>query len=224
MKYNRVMRKKYYMWFSLSIIIAMFLLSIYFYPMMPEKMATHFDAQGVANGFMERFWGMFFLPILSLVLYVIFLIIPHIDPLGENIKKFEYYYYAFIAIFMLFMFYIEFAIILWNIGIRLNILRFISVPIGLLYVYLGILFLKAKRNWFIGVRTPWTIMNDEVWDKTNRIVGKFFVVDGILVMISFIFSRFIELFTIWLVLVVFLFSIVYSYILWAKVRGREPSQ
>jgi len=213
-----MMRKNYPVYIGISVIIAMFIMAIYFYPIVPERIAIHFNAHGIADSFLGKFWGLFLLPLFSVLLFAIFTVIPIIDPLGKNIKEFRFYYNMFVALFMLFMFYIELVIILWNIGIRLNIVRFISAPIGLIYIYLGVLLLKTKRNWFIGVRTHWTISNEDVWNRTNGLAGRFFIVDGVLVMLSFIYGKFIMFFMVWIVLGGMLFVVIYSYVLWTKMN------
>lgn len=217
------MRSKYLHYIGISVIIAMLIMAVYFYPIMPERIAIHFNAHGLPDRFVGKLWGIFLIPLISMILYIVFILIPHIDPLGNNIKEFRYYYDMFVSLLILFLFYMELTVILFNFGIKLNILRFISVPVGLIYVYLGVLLLKSKRNWFVGIRTPWTLSSDEVWLKTNRLAGKFFIVDGVLVMLSFITGRFSEIFMIWIPLVFILFIVVYSYFLWKNIRNGETA-
>ena len=215
------MKTKYPIYIEISIIIAMFLLALYFYPLMPYKMVTHFDFYGIPNGFMGRFWGIFLLPFISLLLYVLFRAILYIDPLKENIKSFRIYYNVFVDIFLILMLYLELSLILWNVGIKINILRFLTIPIGLFYIYIGVLLGKSKRNWFIGIRTPWTLTSDYVWDKTNKLAGKFFIIDGIFVMLSFFFSRLLLIFMLYIVLLGLFIIAIYSYVLWAKTKTEE---
>lgn len=206
---------------GISILIAMFLLALYFYPLMPIEMAVHFNFQGLPDRYMHRFFGIFLLPFISLLLYLFFYAILRIDPLRKNIEEFRLYYEIFIVIFLLFMFYIEFSLVFWNVGIRLNIMRFLTIPMGLFYVYIGVLLGKSKRNWFVGVRTPWTLDSDYVWNKTNKLAGKFFIIDGVFVMLSFFFAKFILVFVLWLVLFAMLIIMLYSYVIWAKTKKEE---
>ncbi len=217
----KFMKVKYSRYLSVSVLIAMFIVAVYFYPMLPERIATHFGPDGVPNGFMGKFWGLFLLPLVSLVLYILFLIIPYIDPLKKNIEEFRDYYDILVFIFMTFFLYLELGIVLWNVGFRINMTRFVTFPIGILYIYLGILLLKSRRNWFVGIRTPWTLTNDRVWEKTNKLGGWLFIIDGILVILSFFTGKFMMFFMVWFVLAIALFLIVYSYFLWKKFEGKE---
>jgi len=80
----------------LGIILLSFLLGVYLYPQMPEKMASHWDFQGQVDGYMPRFWGLFLMPFISSGLFLLFVLIPKIDPLKANIKKFRSHFDRFI--------------------------------------------------------------------------------------------------------------------------------
>ncbi|MDP2741185.1 MAG: DUF1648 domain-containing protein, partial [bacterium] len=72
----------------LIIIAASFLISFYLYPAAPDKMASHWNIAGEVDGYMSKFWGLFLMPIISLVMFLLFTIIPKIDPMKENVQKF----------------------------------------------------------------------------------------------------------------------------------------
>jgi len=88
----------------LGIILLSFIVSVYVYPVMPEEMASHWNAKGEADGYMQKLWGLFLTPFILAGLALFFFIIPKIDPLKENIKEFRGYYDAFIVLFSVFMF------------------------------------------------------------------------------------------------------------------------
>jgi len=71
-----------------SIILVSFIISIYFYPHMPEKIASHWNAQGQVDGYISKFWGLFLIPFVLVGLALLFIAIPRIDPLKANIEKF----------------------------------------------------------------------------------------------------------------------------------------
>jgi uncharacterized membrane protein len=153
-----------------------------------------------------------------LVLTILFLVIPKIDPLKKNIKKFEKYYLWFIIVFILFMFLVQTQVILWNLSIKISPNILFPVGIGILFFYIAILLKKAKRNWFIGIRTPWTLSNDKVWDKTHKLGSKLFFIAGIFSIAGFFFNQYAWLFIIAPVLVFSIFLVVYSYIVFRKMK------
>jgi uncharacterized membrane protein len=100
------------------IIIAMILLSfaigIYFYPLMPEKIVSHWNANGQVDGYMSKFWGLFLMPLVSIGLFLLFVLIPRIDPLKMNIEQFRKHYDGFVVLVIAFLFYIYILTILWK--------------------------------------------------------------------------------------------------------------
>ena len=108
---------------SLGVILLSFLIGLYFYPQMPETVASHWNARGEADGYMPKFWGLFLLPLISLGLLLLLVLIPKIDPLKANIETFRKYYDGFVVLMMAFLFYLYLLTVLWNIDIRFDMLR-----------------------------------------------------------------------------------------------------
>ncbi|MCK5176311.1 MAG: SdpI family protein, partial [Candidatus Aenigmarchaeota archaeon] len=150
----------------LTILLLSFAIGIYIYPQMPDKMASHWNAQGQVDGYMSKFWGVFLMPTISVGLLLLFLLIPKIDPLKANIEKFRKYYDDFIVMMIAFLFYVYLLTLVWNSGFVFNMTQFLTPASGLMFYYIGILTQNAKRNWFIGIRTPWTLSSENVWNKT----------------------------------------------------------
>ncbi len=113
----------------LGLILFTLIVGIYFYPQMPEKVASHWNAQGQVNGYMSKFWGLFLMPFILTGLGLLFIAIPRIDPLKANIEKFRKYYDRFIILFFIFMIAIYLQGILWNLGIKTS--PFVIISIGL---------------------------------------------------------------------------------------------
>jgi len=205
--------------FALFIIILSFVISIYFYPSFPDQVASHWNSQGEVDGYMGKFWGLFLMPIISLAILLLFLAIPKIDPLKNNIKKFEKYFDGFIVLILLFLFYIYVLTVLWNMNIVFNMTQMILPALGILFFYCGILIENAKRNWFIGIRTPWTLSNEKVWNATHKLGGKLFKIAGILAFIGLFFQKFALLLFIVPVLAFSLYLVVYSYLKYQKYKA-----
>ena len=193
-----------------------FIVSIYSYPQMPEKVASHWNAQGQVNGYMPKFWGLFLAPFILVGLALLFAAIPRIDPLKENIQKFRKYYDGFIVLFFIFMLSIHFQIILWNLGIRISPNVIIPISIGILFFYIGVLCENAKRNWFIGIRTPWTLSSERVWEKTHKVGGKLFKIAGVIAFIGVFFQNYALFFILIPAVLTAIYAIVYSYIQYQK--------
>jgi uncharacterized membrane protein len=200
----------------LGIIILSFAISIYYYPQMPEKLASHWNAQGQVNGYMSKFWGLFLMPIISVGLILLFILIPRLDPLNSNIAQFRKYYDGFVVLIMVFLFYLYLLTIFWNIGYTFNMIIFLSPALAILFYYTGKLIENAKRNWFIGIRTPWTLSSDNVWDKTHKIGGKLFKIAGVFAFLAIFFQEFAIFIIVIPVIIISIYTVAYSYFVYQK--------
>lgn len=199
---------------TLGIIIFSFILALFLYPQMPARMAGHWNLKGEVDGYMPRFWGLFLMPILSVVLYLLFIFLPTIDPMKANIAKFRKHFDGFILLLISFLFYLYLLTIFWNLGYRFSLIQFLVPAFSILFFYVGVLLENAKRNWFIGIRTPWTMSSDKVWNKTHQLGAKLFKISGLIALLGII----IPSLAFWLVLVPVitfsLFLVVYSYLVY----------
>lgn len=161
------------------IVIASFVLSGYYYPRMQESVVTHWNISGEPDGYSGKLFGLFLVPVLLLILCVFLYYIPHIDPLRANVAKFRKYYDRFILLFAAFMFYVHAIVVLWNLGYEFNFGQAVVPAFSALFYYVGVLVKNAKMNWFIGIRTPWTLSSEKVWDKTHKTGGDMFRAFGI---------------------------------------------
>ena len=91
-------------------------------------------------------------------------------------------------------------------------MRQLMMPaLGILFYYCGVLIENAKRNWFIGIRTPWTLSSDSVWEKTHKIGGKLFKIAGIIALFGIFFPNYTFLFVLIPVVSVAIYTAAYSY-------------
>ena len=199
-----------------GIILLSFAIGIYYYPQMPEKLASHWNAQGQVNGYMSKFWGLFLMPIISVGMLLLFILIPRIDPLKSNIQQFRKYFDGFVVLIMVFLFYLYLLTIFWNSGYTFNMITFLSPAFAILFYYSGILIENAKRNWFIGIRTPWTMSSDKVWDKTHKIGGKLYKIAGVVTLLAIFFETYAIYIIVVPLIMVSIYTVVYSYFEYQK--------
>lgn len=203
--------------FILLIILTSFVMGFYFYPQMPDKMASHWNIKGDVDGYMPKTWALFLMPVLSAILFLMFLLIPRIDPLKENIEKFREYFDWFVVLIIAFLFYIYVLSILWSFGHRFDMGQVLAPALAILFYYAGILISNAKKNWFIGIRTPWTMSYESVWNKTNKLGGKMFKISGVICLFGIILPAYAFLFVIVPVLITAFYTIIYSYFEYRKI-------
>jgi len=149
--------------------------------------------------------------LISLLLLLFFVAIPRIDPLKANIEKFRRYYDGFIVLCTIFFLYLHVLTILVNLGLTFEMNQALALAMGLLFFAAGVMMENAKRNWFIGIRTPWTLSNDAVWEKTHRLGGRLFRFAGLVACLGILLPKYALLFIMGPVLLVSAYATVYSY-------------
>jgi uncharacterized membrane protein len=202
--------------FLLVLVLANFLAAIMLYPYMPDKMASHWDINGDANGYMGKFWGLFFTPVLTLVIIAFLLYLPKMDPMN-NFRKFNSQYELVILVLAIFMTYIHALTLLWNLGAKFSFNSTMAPAFGLLFYSIGAAIGKAKQNWFMGIRTPWTLSNAKVWDKTHKLGSELFRICGFICILGMFFEKYALYFVIFPVIGISIFLVVYSYLEWKKI-------
>lgn len=166
------------------LVLISFILGFYFYPQMPDQMASHWNAKGEVDSYSSKCTTLFLMPLISFLMLLLFWIVPKIDPLKKNIQQFRSYFNSFIFLIIFFLFYIYLLTIFWNLGYRFDLGRFLMPALAVLFYYCSVLIKNAKRNWFIGIRTPWTLSNEKVWNKTHRLGSVLFKILALITLVS----------------------------------------
>jgi uncharacterized membrane protein len=217
MWYHKAMSTKNTAIVLLALIALAFLAGALVYPSLPAQVASHWNAAGEADGAMGKFWGVFLFPFIMLGVFALFLIIPKIDPMKANIESFRKHYDAFWIGMFVFFLYIFALTLAWNTGHRFNFTTWIIPAVSALFFGLGAFLEKSKRNWFIGIRTPWTLSSDTVWEKTHRLGGKFFKGNAVISLLGIFFGGDMAiLFLIVPMAVTVAVTVVYSYLEYRK--------
>jgi uncharacterized membrane protein len=210
-------------WYAIiAVIILTFGFTIAVYPSAPDLVASHWNAAGEVNGYMSKFWGLFLVPFIMTGFVALLAFLPRIDPHKKNYEKFMGYYEGFILLFALFLMAIQVQIVLWSIGYQISPNITFPLLVGALFIYIGFLLGHAEQNWFVGIRTPWTLSSKTVWKKTHELGGKLFVIAGIISCLGI----FAGVYALWFVLVpalvVAVITVAYSYYEFQKeLKNRE---
>jgi len=158
------------------------------YPHLPDSIARHWDIHGVPNGYSPK-WTVYFGPALMAGIMLLTRILPWLSPRHYEVESFRSTYLQVMLIILGMVAYGD-AVILWiGVGHSVDVPRVVLGGICLLFVLLGNLMGKLRRNFYIGVRTPWSLANERVWNATHRLAAKTFVLGGLaglaLVLIGF---------------------------------------
>ena len=162
------------------LIVAALVLGAVVYPQLPERVASHWNYKGEVDGYSSRCWGAFGIPLLTAGIYLGMLLIPLIDPRRQNYEKFAGAYRVIKAVLVIFMTGIHLVVVLNALGFRVPVDKAVMTGVSLLFLIIGNYMGQFRHNYFVGIRTPWTLANEEVWRKTHRLGGRLWVAAGIL--------------------------------------------
>ncbi len=204
-------------WFGLVIAALAVAISIWAYPRLPPTIATHWNLRGTPDGFSSRAWALAIMPLLIVAMTGLFNVLPRIDPRRENYARFVNSYWLIAHGVIVFMLVAHAMIIASGLGFPVRIDRLMPVGVGLLFVFLGNYLTRVEPNWFVGIRTPWTLSSDTVWRKTHRTGGWLMVIGGLVLAIGAFLPHgaFLPL-LVGTILLVALIPIVQSYVLWKR--------
>jgi len=207
-------------WFGLVIAALAVVLSIWAYPQLPPTIATHWNVGGTADGFSSRATAVLIMPLVIIGLTGLFNVLPKLDPRGANYAKFIDTYWLIANAVLLFILIGHGMIIATGLGYPVKVDRFMPIGIGLLFIVLGNYLTRVEPNWFIGIRTPWTLSSDTVWRKTHRTGGWLMVVGGFVLAASVFLPQgaFLPL-LIAAILIVAVIPVAQSYVLWKREQG-----
>jgi uncharacterized membrane protein len=165
---------------SVALIALAFALSALFYDRLPDPVPTHWGLSGEADGFTPKPWGAFVLPLMMGALVALFALLPRISPRGFRMDEFAGLWRGVVVATMAFMAVIHGLTIMAALGTGDAVNRGVPLALGALFVLLGNYLPKVRRNFFMGIRTPWSLAHEEVWARTHRLGGKTFVAGGLL--------------------------------------------
>ncbi len=203
---------------SLLAILVAFILSVVFYSQLPDPMPIHWNSTGQVDDYAPRFIGAFLLPIIMIGTYILLLVVPRIDPRQENIKRFNETYILLRHGILVFMAYIHAVVFYAVLSNQDNLVGgFVIGGVGILFMVIGNYMPRMRSNWFMGIRTPWTLSSDSVWRKTHRLGGKLFVLAGLIMLFAaFLRPEFTVIAIFLSVLLASLVPIIYSYFLYKQ--------
>ncbi len=153
-------------------------------PHLPATMPIHWGANGEADGFATKINAMILTVGIMVLIYFVIAFVPRIDPRKENYKYFSKTYNIVLNAVLLLFFFVNMSTILQGLGYNVPMSYIAPIMAGLVFIIIGNYLQRVRSNYFMGIRTPWTLSNETVWKKTHRLSGKVFFIGGLLILIS----------------------------------------
>ncbi len=191
------------------------------YATLPERMPMHFNAKGEVDRYGSKLEAVLFCPVMMIVLLAVFVILPKMLPEGKKIDPFQKAWDTVVITVMGFMACVQFMILNPGLlGTGQGQVKFMMAAMSVLFIILGNLMGKTERNYVMGIRTPWTLEDDEVWHRTHHLGGRLMVGAG-LVCLPLALMGVNVLFITGIILVAALYPVWYSYLLYKKLHPTE---
>ncbi len=199
----------------LAIIAGLFGWSALLWPSAPEALPVHFDLSGNVDRMGNKLEGLFAIPVTALVLYVVLRFLPRLDPARENYASFAGAYSVMRLAVLVALALVDLAILLPVAGVPVDQAAAIRLGVGGLFIVLGAVMGKIRPNWFVGIRTPWTLTSKRSWVRTHRMGGWVLILSGLAFLASLPFSAEPAMLVPFGILVLGLvWIVVYSYLAW----------
>lgn len=145
----------------------------------PDRLPIHWNAVGRVDGYGGKFVGLALIPLVSIGVYALFFALPALDPGKRNYENFASAYRAVRTGFLLFLGALYAATLVAAHGRNVNMTTVVMSALGVLFMVIGNAMGKIRPNHFVGIRTPWTLSSKQSWNKTHRLGGWLFMLQGI---------------------------------------------
>jgi uncharacterized membrane protein len=172
-------------WILLFIALIPSFLLYWFWGKIPQTIPTHYNFQGHADAWGDKSMLLWMIPGLSLFLYLLLLVIPLIDP-KKQFETMGNKYFALRLIVQGLISSICVIIVLAALNTQLNFTSVIIPVMAFFFILLGYFLPSVKSNYFVGIRTPWTLNDEQNWAQTHRLGGRVFMIGGAVMLLAYL--------------------------------------
>ena len=168
---------------SILLTVVSLLLSLTVFSSLPEQIPAHWNVHGTVDRFAPKL-TVFIFPGIIFLITILFQFMRRTDPNSDNYDKFQREYHRYTFVIGLVFFAVQIMTIAAAFRMDFNVNLIFCLGIGSLFIFIGNLLPKTKHNYFIGIRTPWTLADEQNWFRTHRIAGKIWVLGGLIVALT----------------------------------------
>lgn len=217
------MKNKKILFSVVLVVIVTWIVAYLYEPHLPEKIPSHWNLDGEVDGYMNKPWGVYMMPLISTISSFVLFLLPSIAPKGFKLDQAKKVYEVIILVMA--MFYLGIMVLSFEAGMNqeIDMNQWVLVGIGALFLIIGNYLSKVPKNFFLGIRTPWTLSSDVVWYKTHRLASWTFVITGVFVILGGLLHRPFS----WMMMALtaaVLIPVIYSLVIYKKVEGFKDSE
>lgn len=201
-------------------IIAAFAFGFLMKDALPSIIPSHWNAAGQIDGYSPKMFAIWFFPTIIVGIKILFGVMKRIDPKKEKYALFEKSWKSLETIMIVFFAYIHIVSLFAALQWISDASRFIVLGMGIFFILLGNYMGKIRQNYFIGFKLPWTLADEDNWNRTHRLAGKTMVIAGMVIVISAFAVPYLRVFAFIAAMIGgFLAPCVYSYVISRKAKG-----
>jgi len=186
MKNDTVTGQKFTHYVSAFALLLVLALTVYAWMKLPAdvQIPIHWDVNGNVDGYAGKTFGLLVIPVSMVLMAAILLFLSVLEPRWEHLRQ-SWKGLSMIGMGLLIFFLIvQSILVLTALGYLMNVSAILAVCLGLLFCVIGNYMGKVRSNFFVGVRTPWTLSSELSWNKSNRLGGKLLAGSGLLIIVS----------------------------------------
>ena len=204
-------------WLGPAIVAALCAFTAAVYTRLPDRIPSHWNLQGEVDGWMEKPLGPFMQPVIATFMLGVLWLLPRVDPRRANVEHSAESRRLIINLVILFTGVIHGATLAYALGWPVEVDRVVLAAVGLLFVGLGNYLPRIRSNWFMGIRTPWTLSSERVWRDTHRVGGRAFVGAGLVMALAALLPATVRPWAVGTAIAVAVaLPLVYSYVAWRR--------
>lgn len=203
------------MWPGLLALVAAAIFGLVNLERLPAEIATHWNLRGEPDGWSSRLTAVLLMPALGLLMAGLFVALPKIDPKRANFPLHEKAWWLLSNTSLVFLGVLNIFLVGTNLGWPIQFSQVLGVGIGVLFLVLGNYITRVRQNWFMGIRTPWTLSSERSWRETHRIGGRLFMAGGLFLVVAALVNKRLPAWVILVAVVVpSVIALVVSYVEW----------
>jgi uncharacterized membrane protein len=187
---------------------------------LPEQVPTHFNVQGEPDDWSSRIFAAFMIPVVSMLLVVLFNVFPKISPRRQNLDRFSDTYWLIANASIAFLGALHVLVLGRALGWPVDISSATLLGVGIMFMIIGNVLPRTRSNWWMGIRTPWTMESDDVWRATHRLAGKTFMIGGAFTVIAALLPMSLRP---WIAIgalaIAGFIPVIYSYLYWRREKA-----
>ena len=209
------------LWPGLLVLAAAVAFSLWAAPQLPERVTTHWGVSGEPDGWSSKRTLLVLMPLIGVGMALLMAVLPKIDPRRASWAQHGSTYWTLVNLVLGFFGLMHFLMVGYNIGWPIDITTVVVSAVGVLFAAIGNMMTRMRPNWFMGIRTPWTLSDDTNWRKTHRVGGYLFTAAGVVILLAALLKLpGLVYVVIGAVAVSALVPIGYSYLLWRQSQQR----